>query len=418
MDRGDSLATRPGIIRCIVVLLPLIAACVRDASGPASPGPTGSPDAAVEPQPVQECPPEATGACARKFGAVEVSGKCVRGWCITDGPGCIRDDDCQAGGECLTRFCKDGQCEALPASGPCPLEDSEGICHLGVCENPNLLRGQTCTWLDAGVPVDGGVAADAGLAEPCPDPENPCLFPTCRAGRCDYAPRQDGEECRTGAGGPGKCAAGRCRLDGERAVLAEKTCRKVKRRRFNYWMGYHTRQEKKCRTSLRYRIDADELATQRKKLQEGVAKGVHYDVAAGLVALPDGGYNIIVVNTRGRDDIRGLVDPSFVAFHLGGFTSKTNWKSRRLQIWLDGLEEGWGLPTSGGRRALRKGKQASALGWLGVVDVSAYRKWLEAAFMPLPAGSPVPGVVVKASVSGGAPGPSAPVPVDLGPAVP
>lgn len=42
---------------------------------------------------------------------------------------------------------------------------------------------------------------------------------------------------------------------------------------------------------------------------------------------------------------------------------------------------------------MQKGRANSALGWLGVVDVPAFRKWLQRAFVPLPKVAPAPGVV-------------------------
>jgi hypothetical protein len=121
----------------------------------------------------------------------------------------------------------------------------------------------------------------------------------------------------------------------------------------------------------------------REAIAKLIAEDLRYDVHVGLIAVAHGGYNISLTNRRKRDDVRGLVDPSFIAFSLAGYTTRTNWRSRNIQIWLDPYREGWTLPTSGSRRAVRKGKEASELGFLGVVDIPAYRKWLEKAFRRL-----------------------------------
>ena len=76
----------------------------------------------------------------------------------------------------------------------------------------------------------------------------------------------------------------------------------------------------------------------------------------------------------------------------------TAWRSRHLNIWIDGQREGWTLPTSGSREAMRRGEAASSLGWMGVVDVSAYRRWLEREFHPLPRAARVPVVAGPAPI--------------------
>jgi hypothetical protein len=74
------------------------------------------------------------------------------------------------------------------------------------------------------------------------------------------------------------------------------------------------------------------------------------------------------------------VDPSFVAFEIGGFTQSSSWRSRLLQVWLTPYEDGWQISTEGGRHALRRGRAASMLGFLGVVNIQAFRRWLQEAF--------------------------------------
>jgi hypothetical protein len=79
-----------------------------------------------------------------------------------------------------------------------------------------------------------------------------------------------------------------------------------------------------------------------------------------------------------------MCDPSYVAWNVAFFTANSKWKSRTLQIWTKPYEEGWYLSTSGSRNAIRQGRAQSQLGWLGVVHVPTFRKWLDRSFRPLP----------------------------------
>ena len=89
-----------------------------------------------------------------------------------------------------------------------------------------------------------------------------------------------------------------------------------------------------------------------------------------------------------KDVVRGMIDPSLVAWEVAKFTQKTNWRSNNAQIWTIPRQDGWHIPTSGSRKALRRGKAAAGvLGqWFGVVEVTAYRKWLEKNFRYLEKG--------------------------------
>lgn len=102
-----------------------------------------------------------------------------------------------------------------------------------------------------------------------------------------------------------------------------------------------------------------------------------------LVELPGGGYNIVAHNRRDRRDVRGLCDPSFVAFNIANYTEGTSWRSANLHVWLTPYRDGWAVPTRGSRAAVQHGKEASQLGAYGVVEVKAFRAWLEQAFKPL-----------------------------------
>jgi hypothetical protein len=54
-----------------------------------------------------------------------------------------------------------------------------------------------------------------------------------------------------------------------------------------------------------------------------------------------------------------------------------------LQIWLRSYQEGWAAPTKGSREAVAQGRANSALGAYGVVEVRAFRKWLETQFFAM-----------------------------------
>jgi hypothetical protein len=171
---------------------------------------------------------------------------------------------------------------------------------------------------------------------------------------------------------------------------------------------------------MEFTLEPDEIKKIEEKLEEDLARELRYDMKVALVPLPDGGYNILTFNRRPRTDVRGLCDPSFVAFNIASFTAGSHWKSRGLQIWIKPYEEGWYLSTAGSREAMRQGRAHSPLGWLGVVAVPAFRRWLEKSFKPLPQ---VPlkiedeGSVPMAGSDGGMPmasGPSVKVAVPAG----
>lgn len=147
--------------------------------------------------------------------------------------------------------------------------------------------------------------------------------------------------------------------------------------------------ERECRRRTRFALEPAELDAEAAKIQERIRDHVLYDVDVSLVPLADGGANIVVFNRRPRDDVRGLVDPSFVAFEVAGFTEQSDWKSRQLMIWLEPYVDGWQIPTSGGRRAVRRGRQASVLGALGVVEITSFRRWLQRTFSRIEAPPPM-----------------------------
>ena len=253
-------------------------------------------------------------------------------------------------------------------TGPCSLdsksdEQSVGVCNFGYCEP---VQPENCT-----------------DSSECNSLANPCRAIECSAqGKCAPVTYPDGKNCKTSGDAAGKCVFAQCIMDREQAASREKKCRYVR--------GYYGKQ-KKCRNGLRFLLAEEKWEKERKRIRDRISNEVRYDMLVGLVELPTGGYNIITTNLRTRQEVRGLVDPSFVAFSMASFTASTVWKSRGLQIWMEPYIEGWTIPTKGSRVAQRKGMAASGLGFLGVVNVKEYRKWLEKTFRPLPVGGEMPG---------------------------
>ena len=120
------------------------------------------------------------------------------------------------------------------------------------------------------------------------------------------------------------------------------------------------------------------------KIAANINQSYRYDVKVSLVEVPGGGYNVVVYNRRPHTDLRGVCDPSFIAWQVADATSNSSWKSRNLHIWLKPYLEGWGLSTRGGRDAVSHARSRSPLGWAGVLDAPSFRKWLEKEFRPLP----------------------------------
>jgi len=355
---GVSAAAMSCIVGAVLFVLWLIPSDEEGARSGKASASTRTISTAEQEEEVSEC--DGAGGCKvlAKEGKVPLTGGCVRGWCFPTGPGCIRDVDCHVENRCTRAECHRGTCRLIDVHGQCRLHDgTSGTCRYGICD---VASGTTCV-------VDEG----------CMAPKNSCFTALCTADqRCEHQSKADGDSCKTTAYAPGTCKSGRCLMDATRAAIREKRC-KTKR------YGYYSFQ--KCTRSLLYVIDNHQLAGARQKIHRLLAKRVRYDLNISLVALPDGGYNIILANRRSRSDVRGLVDPSFVAFAMASYTARSSWRSRNLIIWITPYKDGWTIPTHGSRKALRKGMRASRLGWLGVVDVRAYRKWLEKTFRPLKA---------------------------------
>lgn len=59
-------------------------------------------------------------------------------------------------------------------------------------------------------------------------------------------------------------------------------------------------------------------------------------------------------------------------------------------ICLDPYNDGWQIRTAGGRKGVRRGRDASVLGALGVVDIKGFRTWLQRTFRSLTPPPPQP----------------------------
>jgi len=338
-------------------LVLLYVACGDDPTAVPAPTATATTPQVAPAQPTAS-PTESADECSGSDGCTRWgrSGTCLGGRCIVRGF-CAYDQDCNDGNDCTTEACNRGVCTLELKGGPCTLGGSAtGVCAGDACLPAPPAR---CT-------------ADVD----CADSAGPCWAGTCVEGHCQLTGGPDEAECELASGLPGVCRVGSCvtAAPSEERVV---TCRTINSR-FGPYQDCSAR-------GPRYQISAEGMVREATRIEDKIRDGVLYEVLVSLVPLSDGGYNILVFNRRPRDEVQGLVDPSFVAFEVGGYTSNSAWKSRELQIWLTPYAEGWQISTSGGRRALRRGRAASGLGFLGVVNIKAFRTWLQRAFRPMAA---------------------------------
>lgn len=311
--------------------------------------------------PILECTQDGT-PCLR-FG---LPGTCLRDRCILPSGWCSYDIDCDDGNPCTQTTCVQGACVAAPLAGAYSTEDGQGVC-----------VDSTCT-----PPPPGSCSTD----KDCPSLETTCQIYSCQGGVCALTIQPEDAACRASSGRTGSCRSGLCSLSLEAGARNDDVCTT----KVNWYYGYYYRD---CRKGLQYRLEPADLQSETGKIRDRIFEDLRYDMAVVLVPVADGGYNLVMHNKHDRTTVQGLVDPSFVAFTTATFTSATNWRSRQLHVWLQPYDEGWGISTAGSRFAVQKGRQSSALGWLGVVDVPAFRNWLQKAFTALPPAMPVPEVV-------------------------
>ncbi len=308
----------------------------------------------------RECPMDGM-ACSR-FG---IAGTCLSERCLLPSGYCNYDLDCDDANPCTSSRCDLGRCVAVNMDGACTLDvGAPGVCLDRSC-----------------VPTPpGACATDAD----CPTLTGACSRWQCVSGACAAAALPEQTECRQPSGLEGTCQAGSCTRDLVGEVRNATTC-STKYVPYGYYYRVPVRD---CDAGLVYLLSDEDRARATGKVQDDIFESLRYSMAVSLVPLPDGGYNIIAINRHDRATVEGLVDPSFVAFTIAGFTSSSNWRSRQLHVWLRAYQEGWSIPTAGSRFAVTKGRANSALGFLGVVDVPAFRKYLQQSFSPLPSVAP------------------------------
>ena len=190
----------------------------------------------------------------------------------------------------------------------------------------------------------------------------------------------NGTECENNLGAPGQCRSGYCRYDDNIEIKSEVKCGYK-----NYYdnRGRVIYRERKCRNKkkMQFKINNKKLSKAAKKLKKSIMKNLRYDVHVGIVHSHSGGYNIVITNTNKKNKVRGMIDPSLIAWEIASFTKKTNWRSANLQVWTRSRHDGWHMSTSGSRRAVRKGQAGAGwLGMYGVVNVRTFRVWLEKNF--------------------------------------
>jgi hypothetical protein len=343
--------------------------------------PATEPQACEPPAAVAECDQD---LCTR-FG---LEGVCVKGTCVLGGGACTRDLDCDDGNPCTAEVCEEGRCAGGNRAGTCEAADgAAGVCVQGRCEAalpPACLSDEDC-----GASLDG------------------CAERGCVESRCVVGALQDGLDCEDASGRWGACAAGRCSVAGDGEP---RRCQRV----WRHGDGW----SQDCRTALLRTLPPEEVTRAEQRIEARLADTLRYDMKASLVALHTGGYNIVLHNKRDRDEVRGLCDPSFVAFELASYTAATRWRSQDLHIWLSPYEEGWALPTSGSRVAVARGKASSPLGVFGVVEIKPFRTWLEKSFRPLKPGPRLQELPAQLEVAVDLPPLPTAVPPDAGAAMP
>ena len=349
----------------------LLSAALVCACGSAPSVDPAAPDGASPPR-TTEC--DTHGQACTRYG---IAGTCIDQRCVLPSGSCNYDIDCDDGNACTDTRCDKGTCASYLTQGSCHLGDGAGVCISGECVAAP--PSQCATSADCGAPNDGQ-----------------CWAWVCTAGACVNTSNVDGGACRAPSGREGTCHTGLCSVDLTGDGRNSTVCRTL----YDPWWGLTYRD---CDPGLKYRLSGDALTDAAHTIEKDIAKTLHYDVAVRLVPIADGGYNIVVHNLNDRHTVKGLIDPSFVAFSIANATARSSWRSRQAQIWVTPYSEGWSIPTSGSRAAIRKGRAASGLGLFGVVDIDAYRGYLEKAFASLPAAQALPGTVALDVVPAAAP---------------
>ena len=304
-----------------------------------------------------------------------VAASCVQGVCVTDGPGCIYDSDCFDSNPCVVHTCEDGMCKPYSNSSESICEDPETGLN-GIC------AGTTCVvlkkTLEENIKNVCDTEAEGFNEEECVFSSNSCMKFVMKENAFKHLP--NGTECENNLGAPGQCRSGYCRYDDNIEIKSEVMCGYK-----NYYdnRGRVIYRERKCRNKkkMQFKINNKKLSKAAKKLKKSIMTNLRYDVHVGIVHSHSGGYNIVITNTNKKNKVRGMIDPSLIAWEIASFTKKTNWRSANLQVWTRPRHDGWHMSTSGSRRAVRKGQAGAGwLGMYGVVNVRTFRVWLEKNF--------------------------------------
>jgi hypothetical protein len=304
-----------------------------------------------------------------------IGASCVQGVCVTDGPGCIYDSDCFDNNPCIVHTCEEGICKPYSDlnESEC-IEPESGL--KGIC------AGTTCVvtknTFEENVKNLCNTEDENFNEEECVFSNNSCMKYDIKGSK--YVQLPNGTDCENNLGAPGKCQTGYCRYDDDIEIKTEVKCGYK-----NYYNAYGqiVYREKRCRNKkgMQFKISNEELKKASSKLKKSIMKNLRYDVHVGIVHSHSGGYNIIITNTNRKDKVRGMIDPSLVAWEIAEFTRKTNWRSANLQVWTRPRHDGWHMSTSGSRKAVRKGQAGAGwLGMYGVVNVRTFRVWLEKNF--------------------------------------
>jgi hypothetical protein len=307
---------------------------------------------------------------------LNVAATCVLGVCLADGPNCLYNSDCYTDNPCVSHRCDEGTCAGalIPDRTECTSVESgvQGQCLQGVC-TPTVSRGDIELVCSKEFLKD----QDELGVERCPFSASECMSYNIK--KNEFEPLKDGLNCESHNGALGQCSGGYCLYDEELTLNREPNCRIIR----DGW----GRKRKKCKKTLKYQLDDVTIKKVQAKVKKSVLTTMRYDVHIGVIKGFDGGYNLVVTNKHTQNVVRGMVDPSLVAWEVAQYTQRSNWRSGYLQVWMSPRHDGWQIPTSGSRKALRKGRaKAGWLGQLGVVDLKTYRVWLEKTFQRIEKG--------------------------------
>ena len=304
-----------------------------------------------------------------------VTASCIQGVCVTDGPGCLYDSDCFDSNPCVVHTCEEGMCKPYSEHNQSECIDPEtglgGICAGTTCV---VLRETFAENIDSVCDVK----SESFSADECVFSSNDCMKFVFKKNSFEHLP--NGTSCENILGAPGTCQSGYCKYDDR--IESKPDIRCSYQNYYDDW-GNIIHRQKNCRNKkkIKFKISDEKIRSAASKIKTSIMKNLRYDVHVGIVQSYNGGYNIIITNTHKKDKVRGMIDPSLIAWNIATFTKRTNWRSANLQVWIRPRHDGWHMTTSGSRKAVKKGQEGA--GWLGrygVINVKQFRIWLEKNF--------------------------------------